>query len=75
VRPVADEVPAAEDGVDLEALDLGESRLERGQVRMDVGDDGDALQFAEGSLSGSNSATSLRTRWSRSSRIRRTSMR
>ena len=58
MRAVADQVAAAVDGVDGKAVDLGERRLERGQVGVDVGDHGDAVHTR--SLS---RATSTRPSW------------
>jgi hypothetical protein len=43
---VADQIAAAVDPLDAELLDARERRLERRQVAVDVGDDGDALHAA-----------------------------
>ena len=45
MRPIADEVPAAEQPVDADRFDRREARLQRRQVPMDVGYHRDALQL------------------------------
>ena len=45
MRPVPDEIAAAVHGVDPDRIDRLEARLECGEVGVDVGDDGYAIQF------------------------------
>ena len=53
MRAVADQVAAAERRIDFEPLDLSECRLERGKVRVDVADNGDAVQTSSSSRASS----------------------
>ena len=43
VRAIADEVAAAVDALDAELVDAPERRLQRGEIGVNVGDDGDAF--------------------------------